>query len=804
MLFKIIRKSMQKKLGLLLAIGILAIISSLFLGLNIFTYKQLDYDFKQIKAEANPEDFRLFTIPSLDSEYDQALIDKIEKEKNVTIEKKIIKQTEIKGNQKVKIDVNKYTKATEVNKVTLEDGKLPENKGEIVVLPRFLTENNLQIGDKIEIAGSNYLITGTAYFIEYNLPVDLYGGNITFEANLAKFAPVYMNEQSYDELKASSQIGYMNGKYNDENLSGTEKAQILKEIKKEYTIDVPVMQPNGMPQLDQNFQLVTQKIELFVVGLAYEANPPISQIEREVSGKGQFFLYISEFLLVMTAMIAVVLVNSVFKSQRREMGILKAEGVSINKLSLGFLAYIAAVLGLFASIGLALSPKLSNILNGEYQKYFQLKFYPLDTNLYQEAFTTVAIALVGVLVLIYFISIRKNLAQKTLNLIKNIDSDKLPKRKSSRIFAKLNFYKRYQLNILFRNISKTFLLAFGVFASSLFILFAIVMYSAIQQVVSGTYSDVFTYEYMAILSPGKSIDEDKNSMIYSSAVIKDLEPKGDFSYDENNEKNFTVEAINFKENEFVHVETDDNRTLKDLASDEVIFAEGILKKYNLQIGDKITIQNPFDKNEDIELKIAGSTKSAVMPIAFMDLDYAQKIFGLDDNFANGEMGRGDGSEITKIDSDAMVIKSLDLAEQLKNQMAVVNITIGIVCFFALIISLISISTITSVIIESNRKTISVMKVLGYDDREVNTMTIGLYKWLVVLIYIISIPIVQYIITSLVTMATSSLDFSFDVELNYLNMALGIVVVYAAFLLSKAIAMRKIKKIKLSESLKADE
>ena len=48
-----------------------------------------------------------------------------------------------------------------INKVYIEDGRLPNNNDEIVVEKKLIVDNNLSIGDSIDILGSNKKIVGT-------------------------------------------------------------------------------------------------------------------------------------------------------------------------------------------------------------------------------------------------------------------------------------------------------------------------------------------------------------------------------------------------------------------------------------------------------------------------------------------------------------------------------------------------------------------------------------------------------------------------------------------------------------------
>ena len=73
-----------------------------------------------------------------------------------------------------------------INKVYIEDGRLPNNNDEIVVEKKMIVDNNLSIGDSIDILGSNKKIVGTIisplYFSTERPSTNLGSGKVDYYA----------------------------------------------------------------------------------------------------------------------------------------------------------------------------------------------------------------------------------------------------------------------------------------------------------------------------------------------------------------------------------------------------------------------------------------------------------------------------------------------------------------------------------------------------------------------------------------------------------------------------------------------
>ncbi len=132
------------------------------------------------------------------------------------------------------------------------------------------------------------------------------------------------------------------------------------------------------------------------------------------------------------------------------------------------------------------------------------------------------------------------------------------------------------------------------------------------------------------------------------------------------------------------------------------------------------------------------------------------------------------------------------------------VLIGTLCFLAFIISFIMMSTISNLIISSNSKMFSIMKALGYYDNEIKKICTNLFKWIIVVTYLLSLPIVKVVVHNLAENSMKEAGMLIKFELNFLYSALTLLILMISFYISSYLSNKHIKQIALSEALKINE
>ncbi len=449
MINKIVRKSMSKKKGLLAAIVVLLVISSMFVGISHFVYDTMSNNYEQLKIDSNVEDFRVLTLPLEGEQYEKVYSDDIIEgmERKFSISLELEEKATFNTDEGRNYDITKYAADSQIDKIILEDGQYPTGEDEILMQPQAAAAIGLTVGDTLTIGSIDYELSGTGYLVEYLMPSD-FSNNMIYP-DFEKFVPLVMSPSAFENLdRDSDNLSFSNvykGKFFDYNDNIKRRSAKYEKMEDYKPVVIPVLDDEGKPQITKTGQVVTEEVSRFLYVIDREYMPTITGIENEIQSTQTTFIFLAELLSVITICLATVLVNSVFKAQRREIGIMKAEGVSIPRLGFGFALYIAIVIIIGGTIGAYLSTFASEAFRSVYAETFMLKDYMITSGTIRIVATSLAEIGFVMLVAIYFISIRRNLNTPTLHLVKNINSEKAPKYNVGKLFKRLSFVRKYQL-----------------------------------------------------------------------------------------------------------------------------------------------------------------------------------------------------------------------------------------------------------------------------------------------------------------------------------------------------------------------
>ncbi len=786
MINKIVFRSLKKNGKLFAAIFILFTLATVIISLSDLTYNNLDRSNVVFKNDSNREDFRAYYSNRFTDEATDA-VEQIDDKYNLTSEDVTYIREE--GNENYVLNVYPYEVNQKFNKLTLSQGRYPEKSGEIVVTEALFTNNEMNLNDKVIVSGKSYKVVGTVYAPEYTMPWDLQSKGTSLGPDMQGFGAAYIYA---DDFKVTDNATtYYRFQFND---SPTEKKQkqIRDEISENYNVQIPQLDASGNIQIDNAGELITKELAIFRV-VPSSLNMTLTAIDMDVSSGKTMFNILGAIIMLLALALTVILMQTIFKSQRREIGILKAEGITNRELKVNYLGYLGMALILAQITGVIIASFMAPILTGTFMDYYSFPLIDQTRAVYGPLISKLIIILIVVMIAVYLVAVNPQLKKRVLMLIKNIDTEKTPKLNISKLTRKLSFARKYQINILIRNFSKTLLLIFGIIVSSFLLLQGTLILNGINNITNIFNDGTINYDYIALYDtyqPQRTVDTAFN---VKTNVDNNEETK--------------VELFGFDPNtKMMNLKTTANKTidLQKYQSGGVI-SDRLAQKIDAEVGDELTVINPYQQNKTIKLKINEITSDPLNDRIYLDLNQLQSLLNLEPEKVNVEMGNDKTQkEVLTNDKDATYLKVDDLSKQLDDQMEIVYKIVGIITLIASIVAVVTLITITIIIINNNRKTISVMKVLGYTNREIKKIITAPYRIIVIAVYFASIPLIQRLITNLIQAAFADADFQLNVRIDFQFAILGFIVIYLIYEISMYFAYRVIKKISLAESLKVDE
>jgi ABC-type transport system, involved in lipoprotein release, permease component len=146
-------------------------------------------------------------------------------------------------NGKERIDTLRVFKVRKkINLLKLDDGKMPGNKDETVIMNLYAERHDINVGDTIKLAGKEFTVSGIGCVPDYNLTVKNFSD---MTADPESFGVAFMTDAAYDELLTSGNTGVESYTYafklDKEKINSESRAAVsaadLKEAIKDIDFD---------------------------------------------------------------------------------------------------------------------------------------------------------------------------------------------------------------------------------------------------------------------------------------------------------------------------------------------------------------------------------------------------------------------------------------------------------------------------------------------------------------------------------------------------------------------------------------
>ena len=145
----------------------------------------------------------------------------------------------------------------------------------------------------------------------------------------------------------------------------------------------------------------------------------------------------------------------------------------------------------------------------------------------------------------------------------------------------------------------------------------------------------------------------------------------------------------------------------------------------------------------------------------------------------------------------------DLKDNIAKQMDRFNGSIYIVIGFASVMALIIIAVIANIVVEENKKTISLMKVMGYENKRISSIVLNIYTPFIIIAYLLSIPVMINILKVIVNALTGDIEVSIPIEADPFMSIMGLLGLLVAYYLALLMSKKVLNKIPLAVALKRE-
>lgn len=678
-----------------------------------------------------------------------------------------------------------YDKNKNINIPYLVEGNMPENKDEVTVLPSFAKNNNINIGDNYSIGDKEYKVVGFAYSPDHILPIISINSPIFSEKN---HNISYMTSSTFEEFPGIKETAYV-GAFND----------------KDKILDFETL--SDMFKNDENITLdATSAIRL----------SRVNALEAEIKTDRIFAKYFMYLLLAISVFVIIVITKKRIEDERLQIGVLKALGYNRIKIAISYLVYpifgsiIGGAIGFFA--GAFASGYLSNI----YLSYFNMPIdgYRFNINYLLE---DIFVPLIILSILAFLIAICL-LRKKPLKLLKEGSNLKVNffSKFVTFVTKKLPFKTRFRYSLASRSLGKLLIVTLTSFCTGLLIVLVLIGLNMFSSMLDKTFNGMKLKNQVTYIGTMSGYSDTEDYIYTTNMTLEEvISSNGDSHKIERKKEgsedieDYTVN-INGIDKELRLLEAKDkdgNKVYPKLVNyDDIIINQNIAKIADASVGDILVFKSG---DKEFRYKLVAIDNSFMGGSAYVKRAPLAKEFENDEAAYNIKFTNDDKyssmSNLSKEETEkiANIMSIEDLRENLENQMSSSNGAIYFVIIFASIMAFVIILIIANIVVEENKKTISLMKVMGYDDKNISSIVLNIYTPFIIIAYLLSIPAMKKLLEFIVSKLTGSIDFAIPIEFSFVKALIGLAGLLISYFIAIFISRRTLNKVPLSVALKRE-
>ena len=640
------------------------------------------------------------------------------------------------------------------------EGSLPDSDNEIALDRLYAEAHNLKLGDRITVESKNMEVSGIIGLPEYIVSFKELGDLL---ADREVFGVSIVSDGFFSTLNEEKMIHQYAYKFKNE-LSKEETDRENRDIIKKLG-DKGIL------------------TDFCAIGDNNRVNNLLSKLDLNIN-MSTYFLVLS--MIIVAFLFALVSVHT-FEDECSFVGVLIATGYKKKTILRHYLTIPVLVTLISTGIGLLLA--LTFVYKVPTQSVYD--YYVVPKMLYTIDPARMAFIIgfpIFAVILINLIVFGRKLNLTPLRLIRK-DTKKEKRVKTANEMKSLGFLSRFRIRTVLRSKGQYISLVIGVFLAGLLCMFGLGMRSSFDKYID-TLPDSAVAEYQYVL---------KAPLPDASVLPSDVEKDTISTYEtEYNGRMLPVNVLGIGS---------DSKYLKDfnvseLGKDEIIISDIMAAKLGIHKGDTVEIDNKLTLHK-WNAKVVEIVDFELGVYVFTSKEILNSHLEKDENYYNTIFSDGEISGIDERFISTVVTKEkvADSAKQMKTLMAslIVMLTaVGIICYVIVMFML------TKMVIDKNALNISLLKVFGYRNKEVNKLYLSQAQWIIIVSVIIFLPLQYFLIGKIWPGMLNSMSGFFYFRVTPLVMAIIVVLGTATCLITNRIHVKHVRKIDMTEALKNRE
>lgn len=645
-----------------------------------------------------------------------------------------------------------FGERNDIDKVCLLDGDMPKADTDVAIDWLYAKNHDLEIGDKFGVAGKDLTISGIVALSDYST---LYQNASDMMFDNDKFGVGVMTDAGFAALRENHLHYNYSWSYDTAPEDDAEAKDMAEDL-------MPILAENGMLT---NF--LPEYLNQAIIFAGDDMGGDMSMILA--------FLYI---VIVILAFVFSITISNNITKEANVIGTLRASGYSRGEMVRHYLIMPMLVLLVAAVVGNVLGYTwLEQIFANQYLASYGLTTYEVLLN--PQAFVLTTVIPLILLFIINFVMLTVKMQISPLQFIRR-DLSKRKKKKAFRLNTKIPIMRRFQMRVIFQNFPNHVMIFFGVFFANFILMFGMILQPMLVHY-QNTITDNVLSAYQYILkTPAETETDGAEKFCFGSL---DTLPEKRSS-----------ESVSL-----YGVKPDSDYVKLHSSGKKVDISTAYAEKYGVEKGDTITLKDPYGSDK-YKFEVGGIYDYPSTIAVFMEQDLFRQTFDYDSDYFNAYFS---DQKIKDID-DALISTEItvdDLTKTSRQLIRSMGSMMNLFLVFGALMFVLILYLLSKIIIEKNAQSISMVKILGYNNREINRIYLHSTTIVVILCILITIPISSLVMKEVVEVVFfeySGWITYYMPAVTYVEVAASGIICYAivAFLLN-----RKVKKIPMSDALK---
>lgn len=688
-----------------------------------------------------------------------------------------------------------------ISKFYVQSGIKFDSKKDGVWLDYFYAkENNIKVGDKISFKYESYVFNEKVNGLIY-VPDHIY--------DVKDEAQIMPNHKTYGFIYMSSKS--LEGFVKYEAKSALKKSTLKSISDEEFDLLYPDF--NYEEKILYNYIMVDVKnkkdvnkvkdeieknVESAKATISIEKTPSYAMYQGEID-EGSAYVGIFSGLFLFIAMLSVVTtMTRIIKNEKLQIGTLKALGFSKKKIVKHYVGY-----GFWVSlVGAILGILLGRFFLGSVFLDIEMSFFEMpEGKVFIKPLTYLVAALVVLIVsIITYITCFKELKKKPVDSLRNelpSVNEKSLNITTKGIFKNMSFSNKWNLRDIIRNKFRTVTGVIGIVGCCTLIVCALGMLNSMNNFIKIQFDDLYNFNYKLSLKDDISdskIEEltkkyGNNTSMTLNIEVKDKDGNRDtntvFVDDSNNYIRFTNKNYKFKK----------------LDKDNGVYVTyKFSEKYNLKIGDKVT-WHEYGNKTYYNSKIIGYIRDPQVQGLTATKKYIESL-GIKYK-PNSIYTNKDLSNVKQIDKVNRIQNIDELKDAINSMLSMMKKMIIIIIFFAILLGMVIIYNMGILSYSEKEYQFATLKVLGFNSKKIKNIFTRQNSIICIISIIIGLPL-GYFLTSYLFKVCLDENYDFGVYIKPITYVLAAFGTYlVSYVVSKMLA-KKVNKIDMVSSLKANE